>query len=536
MRPRRSVTHSVACGYCVSFDGARRRAAAHVTRLPLRSARRPPCASTRVASSRSVAPRISAQPARPARFLKSLIVRLPPHAMKAASPRPSAFAARRIARVASGIVRHASLSSSAHRRRRDARQSPYGLRPGIARRRGRRHLDRVARESAGSRAADHVSSAATTAPTDRRQHRRDARRASWASAPPTSARAPAGRSFAASAAIACRCCRTALAALDVSSLSQDHAVTLESVVSQQIEIIKGPAALLYGSGAAGGLVNVVSNRVPTESPQTPISGAVEVRGDTRSRGAHGRAEPRWRRRQRSHSTRTISIARPTTWKFRSLRSRTRCAVRSSKPAKSPTTFAATFRTRRATAQGGALGASMHRRARDGGCRGAATKRTTAFPARKKPFIDMKQDRFDAQGEDSTRRRAQRAAPERRVQRLHAHRIRSARRTRHGIQSGRLRAALRRRSRVGRAGAARSARSTSISISQPSAMKPSCRLEDARRPALFAFEERHFDRLDARARCARRESEDRRRTRRADLPDYDETAVSLSAGMRVEVRG
>jgi iron complex outermembrane recepter protein len=33
-----------------------------------------------------------------------------------------------------------------------------------------------------------------------------------------------------------------LAALDVSSLSQDHAVTLESVVSQQIEIIKGPAA------------------------------------------------------------------------------------------------------------------------------------------------------------------------------------------------------------------------------------------------------------------------------------------------------
>jgi iron complex outermembrane recepter protein len=69
-------------------------------------------------------------------------------------------------------------------------------------------------------------------------------------------------------------------ALDVSSLSPDHAVTLESVVAQQVEIIKGPAALLYGSGAAGGLVNIVTDRIPMESADTPISGAVELRGDT----------------------------------------------------------------------------------------------------------------------------------------------------------------------------------------------------------------------------------------------------------------
>lgn len=73
-----------------------------------------------------------------------------------------------------------------------------------------------------------------------------------------------------------------LSSLDVSSLSQDHAVTLESVVSQQIEIIKGPAALLYGSGASGGLVNVVSTRVPTQVPAKLFTGAVEVRGDTAS--------------------------------------------------------------------------------------------------------------------------------------------------------------------------------------------------------------------------------------------------------------
>lgn len=71
-----------------------------------------------------------------------------------------------------------------------------------------------------------------------------------------------------------------LASLDVSGLSQDHAVTLESVVSQQVEVIKGPAALLYGSGAAGGLVNVVSNRVPLQPPDRPLDVTAELRGDT----------------------------------------------------------------------------------------------------------------------------------------------------------------------------------------------------------------------------------------------------------------
>jgi iron complex outermembrane receptor protein len=69
------------------------------------------------------------------------------------------------------------------------------------------------------------------------------------------------------------------AALDVSSLSQDHAVSIESVVSQQIEVIKGPATLLYGSGAAGGLVNVVTSRIPT-APLAPFAAALELRGDT----------------------------------------------------------------------------------------------------------------------------------------------------------------------------------------------------------------------------------------------------------------
>ncbi len=48
---------------------------------------------------------------------------------------------------------------------------------------------------------------------------------------------------------------------DVSRGSPDHAVTTETSVAQQIEILRGPATLLYGSGAIGGVVNVVDNRI-----------------------------------------------------------------------------------------------------------------------------------------------------------------------------------------------------------------------------------------------------------------------------------
>lgn len=50
-------------------------------------------------------------------------------------------------------------------------------------------------------------------------------------------------------------------AMDVSVLSDDHAVTIDPAHAKQIEIIRGPATLLYGSGAVGGLVNVVDDRM-----------------------------------------------------------------------------------------------------------------------------------------------------------------------------------------------------------------------------------------------------------------------------------
>ena len=69
---------------------------------------------------------------------------------------------------------------------------------------------------------------------------------------------------------------------DVSGLSNDHAVATESSTARQIEILRGPAALLYGSGAIGGLVNVVNDRIPTTLEKQP-TGEAEARYGTGDR-------------------------------------------------------------------------------------------------------------------------------------------------------------------------------------------------------------------------------------------------------------
>ncbi|MFB0980318.1 MAG: TonB-dependent receptor [Alteromonadaceae bacterium] len=50
---------------------------------------------------------------------------------------------------------------------------------------------------------------------------------------------------------------------DASRVGPDHAVAAEAGTAQQIEVLRGPSTLFYGSGAIGGVVNVVDNRVPT---------------------------------------------------------------------------------------------------------------------------------------------------------------------------------------------------------------------------------------------------------------------------------
>ena len=65
---------------------------------------------------------------------------------------------------------------------------------------------------------------------------------------------------------------------DVSTLSVDHAVSIEPFLADQIEVLKGPATLLYGSGAIGGAVNVVDGRIPERLPEQPFEGRAELRG------------------------------------------------------------------------------------------------------------------------------------------------------------------------------------------------------------------------------------------------------------------
>jgi iron complex outermembrane recepter protein len=56
---------------------------------------------------------------------------------------------------------------------------------------------------------------------------------------------------------------------DLSSQSGDHGVSLNPASADTIEVVRGPATLLYGANAIGGLVNVITNEIPVR----PVNGA-----------------------------------------------------------------------------------------------------------------------------------------------------------------------------------------------------------------------------------------------------------------------
>lgn len=64
--------------------------------------------------------------------------------------------------------------------------------------------------------------------------------------------------------------------LDASSLSFDHAVGIDPLIIEQIDVVRGPAALLYGGSAVGGVVNAIDHRIPTEKVNG-ITGRAEAR-------------------------------------------------------------------------------------------------------------------------------------------------------------------------------------------------------------------------------------------------------------------
>jgi iron complex outermembrane receptor protein len=68
--------------------------------------------------------------------------------------------------------------------------------------------------------------------------------------------------------------------MDASAISPDHAVTVEPLLAERIEILRGPSTLLYGSGAIGGVVNVIDHKIPTTLPENGLEGEVNLRGNT----------------------------------------------------------------------------------------------------------------------------------------------------------------------------------------------------------------------------------------------------------------
>jgi iron complex outermembrane receptor protein len=61
-----------------------------------------------------------------------------------------------------------------------------------------------------------------------------------------------------------------LGSLDVSNTSADHAVTIDPITAERVEVLKGPAVLLFGSQAVGGAVNVLDRRIPRVVPDQPV--------------------------------------------------------------------------------------------------------------------------------------------------------------------------------------------------------------------------------------------------------------------------
>lgn len=74
-----------------------------------------------------------------------------------------------------------------------------------------------------------------------------------------------------------------LGASDASRVGPDHQVSTETSTANQIEVLRGPATLLYGSGAIGGVVNVVDDRLPLTT-QDEFSGEVFAQYDDVSNG------------------------------------------------------------------------------------------------------------------------------------------------------------------------------------------------------------------------------------------------------------
>lgn len=80
-----------------------------------------------------------------------------------------------------------------------------------------------------------------------------------------------------------RVLENSLGTTDASIISPDHAVSLDPLLIERVEVVRGPAALLYGGNAVGGVVNVITHRIHTALPDASVQGRLEARGGSADR-------------------------------------------------------------------------------------------------------------------------------------------------------------------------------------------------------------------------------------------------------------
>lgn len=80
-----------------------------------------------------------------------------------------------------------------------------------------------------------------------------------------------------------------IGSFDVSNTSADHAVAINPLTADRVEVVRGPAALLFGSSAIGGVVNVTDRRIARVIPDefAHIDAAFTLGSNARERGAAG---------------------------------------------------------------------------------------------------------------------------------------------------------------------------------------------------------------------------------------------------------
>jgi len=73
---------------------------------------------------------------------------------------------------------------------------------------------------------------------------------------------------------------------DVSTYDPAHSVPIEPMSIDRVDVVRGPASIMYGPNAIGGLINVITNTIPTAST-SPFSGNLAISGNTVSDGYDG---------------------------------------------------------------------------------------------------------------------------------------------------------------------------------------------------------------------------------------------------------